>query len=45
MKMLELRSPNTMVMWSEKRVRASYESGKFSKAEGGRYAPVIGVRF
>ena len=40
-----LRSPNTMVYWSRKRVRAYYKSSKCSKVEGGRYAPMIGVHF
>ena len=43
--MLALRFPATMVSWSRKRVRASYNSGKCSNGEGGMYAPMIGVRF
>ena len=35
--MLELRSPNTMVSWSQKRVRASTKSCRCSRAEIGKY--------
>ena len=41
--MSEMRSPITMGYRYRKHVRASSKSGRFSKVEGGRYVPMIGV--
>ena len=42
--MSALRPPVTMVFWSCKRVRASSKSGKCSRVEVGRNAPMSRVR-